>query len=126
MVPKEKKQPDMESKGTSLSEMARKIILTGIGAIFMTEESIRNVLSEIKLPKEAMGYVVDTAKRQKDDLIAAVAGEVAKFFSKIKVHEEIQKALNTLQLHIDAKLSFSPKGKPVSENIKIKIEESGD
>jgi hypothetical protein len=90
----------------------------------MTEESIRNAISEMKLPKEAMGYVFDQAKKQKDDLISAVAGEVSKFFAKVNVHEEIQKALSALQVHIDARLSFSPKGKQsVSNKVKIDVEE---
>jgi hypothetical protein len=124
MTSKEKNPPEGEGKGGTLSEMARKILLTGLGAIFMTEESIRNAISEMKLPKEAMGYVLDQAKKQKDDLVSVVADEVARFFSKIKVHEEIQKALSSLQVHIDARLSFSPKGKPVSHNVKIDVEDT--
>ncbi|MFO1520132.1 MAG: hypothetical protein U1F57_10795 [bacterium] len=120
---KEKKGSETEGKGGSLSEMARKVILTGLGAIFMTEESIRNALSDMKLPKDAMGFVIDQAKKQKDDLISVVAAEVSKFFSQVKVHEEIQKALSALQVHIDARLSFTPKGKPVSNKLKIDVEE---
>jgi len=122
---KEKTPPEGEGKGSggTLSEMARRILLTGIGAIFMTEESIRNAIGEMKLPKEAMGYVLDQAKKQKNELVAVVAEEVSQFFSKIKVHEEIQKALSALHIHIDARLSFSPKGKPISKNVKVEIEE---
>jgi hypothetical protein len=119
---KEKKQ-EPESKGSTLGDIARKVFLTGLGAVFMTEESIRGVLSEMKLPKEAVGYVFDQAKKQKDDLIFAVAGEVSKFFSKINVHEEIQKALSALQVHIDARLSFSPKGKSASNKVKVEVVE---
>ncbi len=122
---KEKNTPEGEGKGGGgLSEMARKVLLTGLGAIFMTEESIRNAIGDMKLPKDAMGYVLDQAKKQKDELVAVVADEVSRFFSKIKVHEEIQKALSALQIHIDARLSFSPKGKPVSKNVKVEIEET--
>jgi len=117
------KKTEPEAKGSTLGDIARKVFLTGLGAVFMTEESIRNVLSEMKLPKEAVGYVFDQAKKQKDDLIFAVAGEVSKFFSKINVHEEIQKALSALQVHVDARLSFSPKGKPVSNKVKVEVME---
>ena len=117
------KKTEPEAKGSTLGDIARKVFLTGLGAVFMTEESIRNVLSELKLPKEAVGYVFDQAKKQKDDLIFAVAGEVSKFFSKINVHEEIQKALSALQVHVDARLSFSPKGKPVSNKVKVEVME---
>jgi hypothetical protein len=119
---KGKRNVEGEGKGSTLSEIAKKVFLTGLGAVFMTEESIRNMLGEMKLPKEAMNYVLDQAKKQKDDLISVVAVEVSKFFSKIKVHEEIQKTLTALQIHIDARLSFSPKGKTTSE-VKVDLEE---
>lgn len=90
----------------------------------MTEESIRNAFGDMKLPKEAMGFVLDQAKKQKDDLVSAVAAEVSKFFSKIKVHEEIQKALSHLNVHVDARLSFTPKGKPVSNKVEVDFEEN--
>lgn len=118
-----KKTAGQSPKGGLLSEIARKVFLTGLGAIFMTEESIRNALGEMKLPKEAMGYVLDQARKQKNDLISAVAEEFSNFFSKIKVHEEIQKALSKLQVHIDARLSFSPRGKPQTDHIRVEIKE---
>lgn len=123
MATKEKKQAEVEGKGGLLSEMARKVFLTGLGAIFMTEESIRSALGDMKLPKDAMGFVVDQAKKQKDDLIAAVASEFANFFAKVKVHEEIQKALSKMQIHVEAKLSFSPNGKAVAREVNIDVEE---
>ncbi len=124
MTNKEKKQTESEGKGGLLSEMARKVFLTGIGAIFMTEESIRSALGDMKLPKDAMSFVVDQAKKQKNDLVSVVANEFANFLSKVKVHDEIQKALSKLQIHIDAKLSFSPTGKASAREIKINIKEN--
>jgi hypothetical protein len=102
-------------KGGGMTEVARKILLTGVGAIFMTEEGIRKSLGDIKMPKEAMGYVLDTVLKQKDELLNLVGGELAKFLSKIKVHEEVQKALSGLQLHLDAKLTFDQKKVHASE-----------
>jgi len=121
MANKGKKEPEAEGKGGILSEMARKVLLTGIGAIFMTEESIRSVLGEMKLPKDAMGFVVDQAKKQKNDLIAVVANEFSNFLAKLKVHDEIQKALTKLQIHIEAKLSFSPQGKAIARDVDIDV-----
>ena len=117
-----KSRPKVRTK--IFSKFAKKALLTSLGAILMTEESIRNILGEMKLPKEAMGFVVDQAKKQKDDLVSVVAAEVSKFFSKINVHEEIQKALSHLHVHVDAKLSFSPKGHPVPKKVEIDFEES--
>ncbi|HKY64131.1 MAG TPA: hypothetical protein VJR29_12005 [bacterium] len=100
---------EKSGKKGGLPEVAKRILLTGLGAIFMTEEGIRKSLGEMKMPKEAMGYVLDTVLKQKDELLTLVGGELSKFLSKIKVHEEVQKALSGLQLHLDAKLTFDKK-----------------
>lgn len=104
-----------EKKTGGMTDVARRILLTGLGAIFMTEESIRKALGDMKLPKDAVSYVLDTVLKQKDELLGMVAIELTKFFSKVKVHEEVQKALTGLQLHLDAKLTFDQKkAHPVS------------
>lgn len=111
-------------KSGGLPEVARRILLTGLGAIFMTEEGIRKSLGDMKMPKEAMGYVLDTVLKQKDELLTLVGGELSKFLSKIKVHEEVQKALSGLQLHLDAKLTFDNK-KIHAHQPKIGVKKSG-
>lgn len=98
-----------KKSGGGLPDVAKRILLTGLGAIFMTEEGIRKSLGDIKMPKEAMGYVLDTILKQKDEMLSLVGNELSKFLSKIKVHEEVQKALSGLQLHLDAKLTFDNK-----------------
>lgn len=95
-----------EKKSPSMTDLARKILLTGVGAIFMTEETVRKGLSELKLPTDAVGSLVDTVKKQKNEVLEIVAVELGNFFAKVKVHEELQKALKGMQVHLDAKISF--------------------
>lgn len=115
----ENDSPKKSSGG--MTDMARRILLTGLGAIFMTEEGMRKTLGDMKIPKHAMGALLNTLLKQKDDLLEIVAGELGKFLSKIKVHEELQKALAGLQVHVDAKLNFDRKkhsGSPVKISLK--------
>lgn len=119
MSAKDRNPEENERRTSVFSEMAKKAVLAGIGAIFMTEESIRNAFTEMKLPKEAMSFLLDQVKKQKDDLMSSFGSEVSKFLAKVNVHEEVQKALSRLQMHIDAKITFSPKGSPASENFKV-------
>lgn len=90
----------------TMAELAKKILLTGLGAVFMTEEGIRKNLGELKVPKEAAHYLLESFRRQKDELLKIIAVELSSFFSKIRVHEEVQKALSGLQIHLDATLTF--------------------
>lgn len=99
----------------SMTDLAKKVLLTGLGAIFMTEEGIRKTLGDLKVPKDAMGYVLDTMRKHKDEILSTVAGELGRFLSKVKVHEELRKALSGLQVHLDAKLTFD-QGKKDSES----------
>jgi len=89
-----------------MTDLARRILLTGLGAIFMTEEGIRKSLGDMKVPKDAMSFLIDTMRKQKDEALGLIATELSRFFSKVRVHEELQKALAGLQLHLDAKLTF--------------------
>ncbi len=101
-------------KGISMCnfmELAKKIFLTGLGAIFMTEEMIRKTISDLKIPRELASGVLDAAKKHKDDFIAALAKEVAGFLAHIKIHEEVQRALDGMDMHVEAKIHFKKKSK---------------
>jgi hypothetical protein len=107
-------------KSPSMTDLARKILLTGVGAIFMTEETVRKSLAELKLPTDAVGALVDTVKKQKNEVLELVAVELGNFFAKVKVHEELQKALKGLQVHLDAKISFDKPGESPRTKVSIK------
>ncbi len=103
-----------------MTELARKILLTGLGAVFITEEGIRKALSDLKIPKDAMGGLLETVRKQKDDMMGLFADELGKFFTKVRVHEELQNALKGLQLHIDAKLTFDKKKESSHSSFRVK------
>ncbi len=115
---------EQEKKGPSMTDLARRILLTGLGAVSMTEEGIRKSLGDMKIPKDAVTYLIETFKKQKDDILQLVGNEVTNFLSKIKVHEEIQKALSGLQLHVDAKINFDRKSRTGGTGSKLSIKKS--
>lgn len=110
---------DKKSSG-GMTELARKILLTGVGAVFMTEETIRKTLGDLKLPKDAVGSVVDSLKKQKDEVLQVVAQELSQFFSRIKVHEELQKALKGMQINLDAKITFDKSQGSSTTKVEVK------
>lgn len=100
-----------------MTDLARRILLTGVGAIFMTEESVRKTLGDLKVPTEAMGGFLDTVRKQKDELVGVFATEVGKFLSRINLHEELQKALRGMEVQLDAKVTFDKRGEPAKTKI---------
>lgn len=101
-------------------DLARKILLTGVGAIFMGEETVRKSLSDLKLPKDTVGSLIENLKKQKDEITHLIAGEVRGFLTKIRVHEELQKALKGMQIHVDAKISFDQKTGAAKSKVTVK------
>ncbi|HLD74708.1 MAG TPA: hypothetical protein VJB34_07405 [Bdellovibrionota bacterium] len=98
-----------EAHEVSLTDLAKKAFYTGLGAIFLTEETVRNVLSDVKVPKEAM---FENIKKAKQDFVQILSGEIRNVLSKIDVSKEMQKLLETHSLHIKADIEFKPKQKP--------------
>ncbi len=74
--------------GLKMGETLKKLLATGISAAFMTEESIRRVVSEAHLPKETIGLLLQGAARSKEELVNRVSREVIAIISKIDFVKE--------------------------------------
>lgn len=85
----------------TLTGRARKLLLTGLGAMTMGE----------RLPKEAVNFLLNQAEKKKEDLIERLAVEVSKFLEKLDISQELRKALRGLELDLHATLRFSGKTK---------------
>jgi|SRR3989338_6658591 len=109
MTEEKSKKEKTEEDVIGLADIAKKAFYTGLGAIFLTEETVRNVLSDVKVPKEAL---VDNIKKAKQDFVHILSREIHNVLSKIDVSKEMQKLLETHSLHIKADIEFKPKQKP--------------
>ncbi len=92
-----------------LGDLAKRALTTGIGAVFMSEETLRSQLSEMKLPKEAMGYVVSQADKTKRELIDVIARETRAFFARLEVEDMIARALTGTTIEITTRVRILPK-----------------
>ncbi|OGQ37139.1 MAG: hypothetical protein A3F16_01670 [Deltaproteobacteria bacterium RIFCSPHIGHO2_12_FULL_43_9] len=97
--------------GDALGEVIRKIALTGIGAYFVTEETIRQTLGEMKLPKEILAKVLANASKGKEELVKAFAKEFKGFLQAADLQGEVERFLQKNDVNIEAKVTFSPKKK---------------
>lgn len=92
---------------SKVSDWLKKTLLTGAGAVFMTEEGIRNALSELKMPKNMIASAVAQADKTKREVSSLIANEVRHFLDRIKVEDIIKKALEGQTLEISASIRFS-------------------
>lgn len=103
---------DRESHGFStrvIGDFARKALMSGIGAVFMSEETLRAQLGEMKLPKEAMGYMVGQADRTKKEIVEVVARETRAFLGRLEVEKMVGRMLVGTTIEINTRVRILPK-----------------
>jgi len=99
-----------ESRG--LTDMLRKAMVAGLGAVFMTEEGIRTYVKDLKLPKDAVGYVLGQAERSKGELFRVIGEELHRFFESELLRREIVRLLSEVTIDVHAEIRLKPQGAP--------------
>ena len=92
-------------------ELVKRVAVAGLGALFMTEEGIRSLAGQLKLPKEVLGFILSQAEKTKDDLGRAVSDEVRRFLQSEKLREEFLKLLTGMTIEVNAKVRLLPSEK---------------
>ncbi|HEX4622714.1 MAG TPA: hypothetical protein VH208_14215 [Myxococcaceae bacterium] len=99
---------DRGERGGLLPEFVRKMAVAGLGALFMTEEGLRGLAGQLKLPKEALQYIVSQAEKTKDDIGRVVSEELRRFLRSEQLREEFLKLLTGMTVEIKAEVRLVP------------------
>ena len=97
-------------EGRGLSDMLRKAMVAGLGAVFMTEEGIRTYVKDLKLPKDVMNFVVGQADRSKGELFRVIGEELHRFFESELLRREVTTLLSQMTLEVHAEIRLKPAG----------------
>ena len=105
--------PEEASKLSGLvPDIVRRAVLTGVGALFMTEEGLRNLVGEMKLPKDALAFLLSQADKTRGEVARVVTQEVRRFLESETLRREIWKLINGVTLEVNATIQLKPSGKP--------------
>ncbi|HET9751698.1 MAG TPA: hypothetical protein VFP52_02005 [Myxococcales bacterium] len=117
--------PDEVKKLSGLvPDIVRRAVLTGVGALFMTEEGIRNLVGDMKLPKDALGFLLSQAEKTRTEVARVVTQEVRRFLESETLRREIWKVLTGVTLEVNASIQLKPGGEPgLKAKIKAKKKE---
>ncbi|HEY1334983.1 MAG TPA: hypothetical protein VGF31_12055 [Myxococcaceae bacterium] len=89
-------------------ELMRKVAFAGLGALFMTEEGIRSLAGQLKLPKEALGFVLSQAERTKDEVGRVLSEEVRRFLRSDKLRADFLQLLSGMRVEVTAQVRLVP------------------
>jgi hypothetical protein len=102
-----------EESGSGKSfDLIKKLISAGVGAAFMTEESIRGYLAELKLPKDVLHLLLQGAQKSKDELMNRVGGEIIKIVQKVDFVKEASRFAEEHKFRITAEIEVLRKNPP--------------
>jgi hypothetical protein len=101
-------QDEKFSPTGAAADLVKKILTVGIGAVFLTPDAVKGLISEFKLPKELLNGVLESANKTKNEFFTRLSNDIMEKFSE-KVDP---KALMESLLHeheIELKISFKRK-----------------
>ena len=91
-----------------IPDIVRRTFYAGLGAVFTTEEGIRRIASDLKLPKDMANYLIQQAAASKDELFRVVGRELRGFLESVNISGELQKLLTSLSFEIKTEIRFIP------------------
>lgn len=103
--------PEKEKKDGLLGEALKKVFTAGVSAAFMTEESVRAYLADLKLPKEILGVLLQQAGKTKEEIGQRVSKEIVSMIQKADISAEISKFASNHKFKFTAEFEIEKKKK---------------
>lgn len=89
-----------------LERIVKRGIESGIGAISKSEDTVRGVIENLKLPREVATVVLDQVDETKKGLYTAVAKEMRDFLSTTNFAGDVKKILTGLAFEVKMEVRF--------------------
>ena len=106
--PLDEEDDDRENRPGFVPDVVRRVAVAGLGALFMTEEGIRALSGQLKLPKEALGFVLSQAERTKDEVGRVLSEELRRFLRSDKLREDFLRLLSGMRVEVTAHVRLVP------------------
>lgn len=100
---------EKETKSSPLDGIIKKVVSVGVGAAFMTEESVKKILEDLPLPKEILSGLVQNAKGAKEDFTNGIREELRSYLSKVDASKIVMDILDRYDVEVETKFKFKKK-----------------
>lgn len=98
-----------EKKDSAIGDIIKKVVSVGVGAAFMTEESVKKILEDLPLPKDIITGLVQNAKGAKEDFTNGIREELKNYLSKVDANKIVTDILDKYDVEVEAKFKFKKK-----------------
>lgn len=95
--------------------LTRRILTLGLGAYFLTEDTVRRYVKDAKIPRNIAQGIVHNATKGKEELYAFVARELSGFLKQLDLQAELDRFVRSHKVRINAEIEFLPRPAPPDE-----------
>jgi hypothetical protein len=107
----------VEDLQTKAAEMMKKVLTVGVGALFLTEEGLRGLVTDFKLPKELLSAILESANKMRGDFLKNLSSDL---MSQLMAHVDVSKLVKEIlaqnEIELKVHINLTPK----------KTDEAGD
>ncbi|MCL2778815.1 MAG: hypothetical protein FWD73_12510 [Polyangiaceae bacterium] len=93
---------------SAIPEIVRRALELGVEKARESPDSLKQFVSELKLPKDIARYLFQQIDDTRSDLFRVVAGEIRDFLDHTNVAGELRKILTTVQFEVNTTIRFTP------------------
>ncbi|HEX3596450.1 MAG TPA: hypothetical protein VHU80_15175, partial [Polyangiaceae bacterium] len=115
-----------------LPYVIKRVLETGLEKLAEAPENARNLVSEMRLPKEILSLLLSQLDETKSGLYRVVARETRDFLQQTNIAEEVARVLTTLSFEVKTEVRFIPNDSrlgatpDVRSRVRVKKAESAD
>jgi len=102
---------DGSRRSDGISDFIKKGISTGVKSVLLTEEGVRNVITDF-VPKEISASVKGHVEGLKKELYSTIVSEFTSFLEHADLAGEMRKFFSGVKIRVSTEIEFIEKPKP--------------
>ena len=104
----ERRRPFERAVPEAVRRLVERALLSGMKNIAEAPENIREIIGDLKLPKEAAGFLYEQVDDTKKGVYRVVAKEIRDVLEHMNFADEIAEVLTKLQFEVNTTIRFVP------------------
>jgi polyhydroxyalkanoate synthesis regulator phasin len=105
-------EENTEEEREGIRDIIKRIVSVGVGAAFMTDESVKKLLHDLPLPKDIVNGLLQNARQGKTDFLETVRQEIKNQVGRVDAAKLVDDLVERYDIEVNAKVSFKRKENP--------------
>tara|TARA_B100000925_G_scaffold24455_1_gene16588 strand:+ start:2396 stop:2776 length:381 start_codon:yes stop_codon:yes gene_type:complete len=115
-----------KDKESGIADVIKKVVSIGVGAAFMTEDAVKNILGDLPLPKDIVSGLVQNAKGAKKEFSDGVRKEFREYLTKLDLTKLVSNALENYDFNIQATVTLKKKNGDKKSDVVVSTESDNE